>query len=61
LWGVKAFVNSEVFNQFTGLEETAQQVARKAKVGKKDEYLVITAGYPIGIKCMTNLIYTTQL
>jgi pyruvate kinase len=61
LWGVKAFVNPEVFKNFTGLEETAQAVAKKAKIGKKGEYLVITAGYPIGVKGMTNLIYTTQL
>ncbi len=61
VWGVRASVNTEVFKDFTKLEETALATARKAKIGKKGEYLVITAGYPIGIRGMTNLIYTVQL
>lgn len=61
VWGVRAFVNPEVFNDITKLQDTAIQVAKTAKVGKKGEYLVITAGYPIGIRGMTNLIYTVQL
>lgn len=61
VWGVKAFVNTEVFNDFTKLDKTALDVARNANIGKKGDYLVITAGHPIGVRGMTNLIYTTQL
>lgn len=61
VWGVRAFFNPEVFNDITKLQDTALQVARNAKVGQKGEYLVVTAGYPIGVRGMTNLIYTVQL
>lgn len=61
VWGVRAFVNSEVFTDITKLQDTAVKIAKTAKIGKKGEYLVITAGYPIGIPRMTNLIYTVQL
>ena len=61
VWGVRSFFNPEVFNDITKLQDTALQVARDAKVGQKGEYLVVTAGYPIGVRGMTNLIYTVQL
>lgn len=61
VWGVRAFVNSEVFTDITKLQDNAVKIAKTAKIGKKGEYLVITAGYPIGIPRMTNLIYTVQL
>jgi pyruvate kinase len=61
VWGVRAFANPVVFNDITKLQDTALAVARQAKVGKKGEYLVITAGYPIGVRGMTNLIYAAQL
>ena len=61
VWGVQATVNTKVFKDFTKLEETALATVHNAKIGKKGEYLVITAGYPIGIRGMTNLIYTVQL
>ncbi len=61
VWGVRTSVNTTVFKDFTRLEETAVQTAKDAKIGKRGEYLVVTAGYPIGVKGMTNLIYTTQL
>ena len=61
VWGVRAFVNPEVFTDITKLQETALKIAKEAKIGKKGEYLVITAGYPIGVPRMTNLIYTVQL
>ncbi len=61
VWGVRAFANPEVFNDITKLQDTALAIARQAKIGKEGEYLVITAGYPIGVRGMTNLIYAAQL
>lgn len=61
VWGVRAFVNQEVFQDFTKMDNTALAVAKDAKIGKKGDYIVITAGHPIGVRGMTNLIYTTQI
>ena len=61
VWGVKAYVNKKVFKNFTEIEKTARETVKAAKLGKKGEYIVATAGYPIGVQGMTNMIYTIQL
>ena len=61
VWGVKASVVGENFADFSKLEETALSVAKKYKLGCKGDYLVITAGYPIGKQGMTNLLHTVQI
>ena len=43
------------------MEQTAIDVATESHLGKKGDYLIITAGYPIGHKGMTNLIHTVQI
>ena len=54
------FIN-EVFQNFDRMEQTAVEVAQESKLGKKGDYLIITAGYPIGHRGMTNLIHTVQI
>lgn len=61
VWGVKSFVNNEVFKNFDSLEEVAANIAQENNLGQKGDYLIITAGYPIGHKGMTNLIHTVQI
>lgn len=61
VWGVKPFVCETVFNDFSKLEQTARNIAQMSHIGQKGDYLVITAGYPIGHKGMTNLLHTVQL
>jgi len=61
VWGVKPYVNSELFKDFGRLEEATLLGARQYKIGKKGDYLVITAGYPIGERGMTNLIHAVQI
>ncbi len=61
VWGVRSFVNNEVFKNFDGFEQAAVAVAEESNLGKKGDYLIITAGYPIGHKGMTNLIHTVQI
>ena len=58
---LKSVVNQEVFENFERMEQTAVAVAQENKLGKKGDYLIITAGYPIGQKGMTNLIHTVQI
>ena len=61
VWGVRASVNAEVLKDFNKLEKVAVMTAQKNKIGKKGDYLVVTAGYPIGVKGMTNLVYAVKL
>lgn len=61
VWGVKASVCGEVFKDFNKIRETALQAAKICKIGKKGDYLVVTAGYPVGEAGMTNLLHTLQI
>ncbi len=61
VWGVKATVFGEIFKDFNRIKETALTAAKLNKVGKKGDYLVITAGYPVGEAGMTNLLHTLQI
>lgn len=61
VWGVKANVCGEIFKDFSKLKETALAIAKSNKVGKKGDYLVVTAGYPIGEAGITNLLHTVQI
>lgn len=61
VWGVASIVSDEVFKNFEKIEENAAAVARQRKLGKKGSHLIITAGYPIGHKGMTNLIHVVQM
>ncbi len=61
VWGVRGTVCKGMFTDFAKLENVALSAARYNKVGKKGDYLVITAGYPIGQKGMTNMIHTVQI
>ena len=61
VWGVRAIYGAEIFKDFSKLEQNSRQIAKQAGIGKKGEYLVVTAGYPIGVQGMTNLLYAIQL
>ncbi|MBP5352178.1 MAG: pyruvate kinase [Alphaproteobacteria bacterium] len=61
IWGVRADMCDSLFNDFSKLEEHALAVAKKNKIGRKGDYLVIIAGYPLGQKGMTNMLHTVQI
>ena len=61
VWGVRGTVCKGMFTDFAKLENVALSAARYNKVGKKGDYLVITAGYPIGQKGMTNMMHIVQI
>ncbi len=61
VWGVKATVCGEMFKDFNRIRETALDAAKQNKIGKKGDYLVVTAGYPVGEAGMTNLLHTVEI
>jgi len=61
VWGVKANVCGAVFKDFNKIRETALDAARLSKIGKKGDYLVVTAGYPVGEAGITNLLHTIRI
>ena len=61
VWGVRAGTCENMLNDFTQLEENALAAAKSAKIGKKGDYLVIVAGYPLGQRGKTNMLHTVQI
>ena len=59
-WGVKSFVDEKVFADFS-VESTSIRVATENNLAKKDDYLVIIAGYPFGKVGHTNLLHTVKV
>jgi len=59
-WGVKSFVDEKVFADFS-VESTSIKIAKENNLAKKDDYLVIIAGYPFGKAGNTNLLHTVKV
>lgn len=61
VWGVHAIINQEIFHDFSKIDEASKAIAAKYGVGNKGDYLIITAGYPLGQQGMTNLLHTLEI
>lgn len=61
VWGVKSTVCDKIFKDFNKIRENALNAAKTCKIGKKGDYLVVTAGYPIGEAGITNLLHTVEI
>lgn len=61
VWGVKSFVNKDVFLSFDLIEEIAIRYVRECGYGKSGDYIISTAGFPLGKQGMTNLLHTIRI
>ncbi len=61
VWGVRAVINPEIFKDFSKIDLASKEILKKYNIGKKGDYLIITAGYPLGHKGMTNMLHTIEL
>lgn len=61
VWGVKSFVNEEVFQSFEKIEDNATRYVKDCGYGKSDAHIIVTAGYPFGRAGLTNLLHTIKM
>ena len=61
VWGVRALVNQETFKDFSKIDQASKNMAARYSIGKKGDFLIITAGYPLGEKGMTNMLHTLEI
>lgn len=61
VWGVRAVINPEIFKDFSKIDQASKEILKKYNIGKDGDYLIITAGYPLGQKGMTNMLHTIEL
>ncbi len=61
VWGTKSFINKDSFKSFDKVEDAAVKIALKNNFAKHGQNLIITAGYPLAKKGMTNLLHTVHI
>jgi len=61
VWGVRTFVDQNVFGSLDNIEKVARGVAIKSGLATKDDYVVVTAGYPFGKVGLTNVLHIIKV
>ena len=61
VWGTKSFINKESFKSFDKIEKVAIKIALNNKFATHGQHLIITAGYPLAQKGMTNMLHTIHI
>jgi len=61
VWGAKRFINSSTFSSFNKFEETAKRIALESGSSHYGDHIIITAGFPLGVKGRTNILHTVYI
>lgn len=61
VWGVRSFINKDVFLSFDLIEEIAVKYVKSCGYGKSGDYIISTAGFPLGQQGRTNLLHTIKI
>ncbi len=61
VWGVRSFINKDVFLSFDLIEEIAIRYVTQCGFGKSGDYIISTAGFPLGRRGMTNMLHTIRI
>ena len=61
VWGVRSFINKDVFLSFDLIEEIAIRYVKQCGLGKSGDYIISTAGFPLARRGMTNMLHTIRI
>ena len=61
VWGVRSFIDKKVFESFDNIDKVSTGFAKVSGLAKKDEHIVITAGYPFGKVGSTNVLHIVKV
>ena len=61
VWGVRSFINKDVFLSFVLIEEIAIKYVKQCGLGKSGDYIISTAGFPLARRGMTNMLHTIRI
>lgn len=61
VWGARRFINESTFQSFDRFEDVAKSVALASGVAKKGDHIIITGGFPLGVKGRTNMLHTVYI
>ena len=61
VWGVRSFINKDVFLSFDLIEEISIKYIKQCGLGKSGDYIISTAGFPLWRRGMTNMLHTIRI
>ncbi len=61
VWGTKPFLNKESYKSFDKVEEIAIKLVKENGYAKSGDFIIITAGFPLGKKGRTNMLHTVYI
>ncbi len=61
VWGARRFINESTFQSFDRFEDVAISVALESGVATHGDHIIITGGFPLGVKGRTNMLHTVYI
>lgn len=61
VWGAKPFVNKITFNSVNKFEDVAKKITLESGASHHGDHIIVTAGFPIGVKGRTNILHTVYI
>ncbi len=61
VWGAKRFINEATFNSIDHFEDVAKAVALESGAANHGDHIIITGGFPLGVKGRTNMLHTVYI
>ncbi len=61
VWGARPFVKKSHFSSFAKFEDNAVKVALDSGAAQRGDHIIITGGFPLGVKGRTNILHTVHI
>lgn len=61
VWGARRVINDSTFKSFIKFEDVAKSVALESGAVHHGDHIIITGGFPLGVKGRTNILHTVYI
>jgi len=61
VWGARRFINASTFKSFGKFEDIAKTVALESGAAHHGDHIIITGGFPLGVKGRTNMLHIVYI
>lgn len=61
VWGARPFVKKSYFSSFAKFEDNAVKLVKENGLAKSGDHIIITGGFPLGVRGRTNILHTVLI
>ena len=61
VWGARRYISPSTFKSFHKFEDTAKRIVLESGEAHHGDHIIITAGFPLGVKGRTNMLHTVYI